>query len=55
MAAARIDQITAELQTENGSAALPPAVERLKTGFLTFKTTKYKYVSYKIFTFYYSR
>lgn len=42
MAAAKIDQITAELQTENGSAALPPSVERLKTGFLTFKTTKYK-------------
>ncbi|KAH6801032.1 carbonic anhydrase 1 [Perilla frutescens var. hirtella] len=39
--AAKIDQITADLQTENGSAALSPAVERLKTGFLTFKQKKY--------------
>lgn len=41
VAAAKIDQITAELQTDNGSAALSPSVERLKTGFLTFKTKKY--------------
>ncbi|KAL1531647.1 carbonic anhydrase [Salvia divinorum] len=40
-AAAKIDQITAELQTENGSATLSPSVERLKTGFLTFKHKKY--------------
>ncbi|XP_057791718.1 carbonic anhydrase 2-like isoform X2 [Salvia miltiorrhiza] len=40
-AAAKIDQITAELQTDNGSAALSPTVERLKTGFLTFKHKKY--------------
>ncbi|XP_047970738.1 carbonic anhydrase 2-like [Salvia hispanica] len=40
-AAAKIDQITAELQAENGSATLSPSVERLKTGFLTFKHKKY--------------
>lgn len=40
--ASKVDQIKAELQTDNGSAVLSPTVERLKTGFLTFKETKYK-------------
>ncbi|KAL8545828.1 hypothetical protein ACS0TY_005810 [Phlomoides rotata] len=41
MAVAKVDEITAGLETENGSAALSPSVERLKTGFLTFKKKKY--------------
>ncbi|KAK6128338.1 hypothetical protein DH2020_037925 [Rehmannia glutinosa] len=41
VAAAKIDEIKAELQTSNGSASLSPSVERLKTGFITFKREKY--------------
>lgn len=42
MAVAEVDKVTAGLETENGSAVLSPSVERLKTGFLTFKKKKYK-------------
>ncbi|KAI3768724.1 hypothetical protein L2E82_19554 [Cichorium intybus] len=40
VAAAKIDQITAELQTPNSKPAFDP-VERIKTGFAKFKTEKY--------------
>lgn len=40
MAAAKIDAITAELQTPNSKPAFDP-VERIKTGFAKFKTEKY--------------
>ncbi|PIN01391.1 putative carbonic anhydrase involved in protection against oxidative damage [Handroanthus impetiginosus] len=46
VAAAKIDEVTAELQTASGSsdgggAVLSASVERLKTGFTTFKKGKY--------------
>lgn len=43
VAAAKIDEITAELKTTDGSATLSSeSVERLKTGFITFKREKYE-------------
>ncbi|KAL4568375.1 hypothetical protein LXL04_023986 [Taraxacum kok-saghyz] len=41
VAAARIDQITAELQTPDAKAPFDP-VERIKTGFVKFKREKYE-------------
>ena len=41
VAAAKIDQITAELKTANGTTPFNP-VERLKTGFIHFKKEKYE-------------
>ena len=43
VAAAKIDQITAQLQTLDTKPAFDP-VERIKTGFAKFKTEKYLYV-----------
>ncbi|KAK6129327.1 hypothetical protein DH2020_036935 [Rehmannia glutinosa] len=43
VAAAKIDEITAELQTADGSTSInSESVERLKTGFITFKREKYE-------------
>ncbi|XP_051118428.1 beta carbonic anhydrase 1, chloroplastic-like isoform X2 [Andrographis paniculata] len=43
VAAAKIDQITAELKTTDGSAAIASeSVERLKQGFIKFKREKYE-------------
>ncbi|KAG6395951.1 hypothetical protein SASPL_142085 [Salvia splendens] len=43
VAAAKIDEITAELKTADGSAGISSeSVERLKTGFVTFKKEKYE-------------
>ncbi|KAH6791064.1 carbonic anhydrase 1 [Perilla frutescens var. frutescens] len=43
VAAAKIDEITATLSTADGSAAISSeSVERLKTGFITFKREKYE-------------
>ncbi|KAI3452430.1 hypothetical protein Pfo_030199 [Paulownia fortunei] len=42
VAAAKIDEITAELQTADGSASISESVERLKTGFIHFKREKYE-------------
>lgn len=43
-----MEQITAELQTANGSGTTKSydAVERLKSGFIHFKKEKYEYVPY---------
>nr|CCW28006.1 carbonic anhydrase [Petroselinum crispum] len=41
VAAAKVDQITAELKTPDGGKAFDP-VERLKTGFIKFKKEKYE-------------
>ncbi|KAK4488500.1 hypothetical protein RD792_004264 [Penstemon davidsonii] len=41
-AAAKIDEITAELKTADGAAAISASVERLKTGFIQFKREKYE-------------
>lgn len=42
VAAAKIDEITAELQTVDGSAAASATVETLKAGFIHFKKEKYE-------------
>ncbi|KAL8471343.1 hypothetical protein ACS0TY_028220 [Phlomoides rotata] len=43
VAAAKIDAITADLKTVDGTAAISSeSVERLKTGFITFKREKYE-------------
>ncbi|KAG6398234.1 hypothetical protein SASPL_139689 [Salvia splendens] len=43
VAAAKIDEITAELKAADGSAGISSeSVERLKTGFVTFKKEKYE-------------
>ncbi|KAL1538570.1 carbonic anhydrase [Salvia divinorum] len=43
VAAAKIEEITAELKTADGSAGISSeSVERLKTGFVTFKKEKYE-------------
>ncbi|XP_073045013.1 carbonic anhydrase 2-like [Primulina eburnea] len=41
VAAAKISEVTAELQTANGGPSVSASVERLKTGFITFKKEKY--------------
>ncbi|XP_073150547.1 carbonic anhydrase, chloroplastic-like [Henckelia pumila] len=41
VAAAKIGEITAELQTPSGGPSVSASVERLKTGFITFKKEKY--------------
>lgn len=41
VAAAKVDQITAELKTPDGGKGFDP-VERLKTGFIKFKKEKYE-------------
>ncbi|XP_075510725.1 carbonic anhydrase 2-like [Primulina tabacum] len=41
VAAAKISEVTAELQTANGGPSISASVERLKTGFITFKKEKY--------------
>ncbi|KAL8043878.1 hypothetical protein ABFX02_08G011600 [Erythranthe guttata] len=42
VAAARIDEITAELKTVDGSVSSSESIERLKTGFIHFKKEKYE-------------
>lgn len=43
VAAAKIEEITAELKTTDGRATLSSeSVEKLKTGFITFKREKYE-------------
>lgn len=43
VAAAKIEEITAELKTADGSAGISSeSVEKLKTGFVTFKKEKYE-------------
>lgn len=43
-AAARVDQITAELQTASSDGKLFNPVERMKQGFVHFKKEKYEFV-----------
>jgi hypothetical protein len=43
VAAAKVEQITAELQTPNSDAKFNP-VERIKTGFIHFKREKFESV-----------
>lgn len=44
VAAAKIDQITAQLKTSDGSSSTFDPVERMKDGFIYFKREKYEYV-----------
>ena len=44
VAAAKIDQITAQLKSSDGSSSPFDPVERMKTGFIYFKKEKYEYV-----------
>ncbi|CAN1320911.1 Carbonic anhydrase, chloroplastic, partial [Linum perenne] len=49
VAAAKIKQLTAELETADGSCKDFDPVQRLKSGFHTFKTEKYEYASVTFF------